>query len=667
MKNLIKIFSTIVVISNNAIAQTPLKIEADVAFNNQKAKGEYLVYKDYGTTVELKNIRKPLIFVEGLDANQDYKIPDLLQVLYKPYSSIAGLQTSLGDEINALGYDIIILNFNNGADFIQRNALLLEKLITEVNSKKLNDEQIVIVGYSMGGVVARYALAEMEKNNQEHNTKLFVSFDAPQKGAHVPFSVQALTLLFNGSAILPLLPDIQLQLNTLNSEASKQLLRYKLSSATQTSGNQPLNSDFIKFFDEMLALNQCNGFPIKCRNIGISLGSWSAQSQKYNQNGGNGDQHSGFPVAQINGANIVNNGGETLPIWDLSTCEFSGMFTMFLSNAPSKSYPSFSDRMNYTSLQNFEATPTFFLFNSGIPLLPTSFSRTWGYDSDLKPYDFSPGSYLDLYCAFIDNINDQIDCSFRIADNATFIPTISALCYNTTNLFENISSNTDKLDYTPFDNIIALESNASHRPDLSFGLTTPTQHVTINNWLLDELTNDYGTSCLKQNKIFTGIEPQYTNYVFKGAKNIELNDYVVNGNSKISLTANNEIVFNKETIINSTDEFVAEIGTCNAKACDYKTKEKVYRNNSIDFEELKIIANNHLTKIHPNPASSYLKIDIYEKATYSIIEVFGHKISSGYLNVGANRLPLDFVSGMYFIGIVKNSSKVKETYKLIKL
>ena len=40
----------------------------------------------------------------------------------------------------------------------------------------------MVIGYSMGGLIARYALAYMEEQGIAHETRLYVSYDAPQKG-----------------------------------------------------------------------------------------------------------------------------------------------------------------------------------------------------------------------------------------------------------------------------------------------------------------------------------------------------------------------------------------------------------------------------------------------------------------------------------------------------
>src|SRR5690606_23245346 len=79
------------------------------------------------------------------------------------------------------------------------NAMVLIKLIQEVNAELAtngSNEKIVIIGPSMGGQIARYALAYMEKRqalgvaDMDHNTRLYISFDSPHRGANIPISAQ---------------------------------------------------------------------------------------------------------------------------------------------------------------------------------------------------------------------------------------------------------------------------------------------------------------------------------------------------------------------------------------------------------------------------------------------------------------------------------------------
>jgi PGAP1-like protein len=106
-------------------------------------------------------------------------------------------------------YDFIFVDFSNGTDYIQRNSLLLQEVIRRVNQVKApigtKLYKNVVVGASMGGLVARHALASMEKQGENHCTHTYVSFDSPQKGANIPLSIQAMGWFFGATSDDPAL------------------------------------------------------------------------------------------------------------------------------------------------------------------------------------------------------------------------------------------------------------------------------------------------------------------------------------------------------------------------------------------------------------------------------------------------------------------------------
>ena len=71
-------------------------------------------------------------------------------------------------------------------------------MLRYINSIKQGNEPNVVIGPSMGGLITRYALAYMEQQlantgdnaKWNHETRLWVSFDAPHQGANIPFGVQ---------------------------------------------------------------------------------------------------------------------------------------------------------------------------------------------------------------------------------------------------------------------------------------------------------------------------------------------------------------------------------------------------------------------------------------------------------------------------------------------
>ena len=139
-------------------------------------------YKTYFRTNETVNsncsaaldIKKPIIIIEGFDIDKSIT-PSLIHDLYiNRYGA--------GTQLRNQGYDIITYNITSPIISIDVNAKLFAKFIQFVNNQKEGDEEIIIMGVSMGGLVTRHALTYMEENNIQHQTKLFISFDSPQAG-----------------------------------------------------------------------------------------------------------------------------------------------------------------------------------------------------------------------------------------------------------------------------------------------------------------------------------------------------------------------------------------------------------------------------------------------------------------------------------------------------
>lgn len=189
-------------------------ITATTSYNGYYGSATIYIRYASGTT-----ITKPLIVAEGFDTGiilnpeqeaGDNNIEDFL-------FNINTSNSSLSLETNQ--YDIIYVDWNNGVDFIQRNAFVLEEVIKWVNQNKSGSQQNVVLGQSMGGLIARYALKDMENKGLNHDTRLYVSHDAPQLGANTPLSVQysarhlrnmyiQTPLAFTaGDIILPLIQD----------------------------------------------------------------------------------------------------------------------------------------------------------------------------------------------------------------------------------------------------------------------------------------------------------------------------------------------------------------------------------------------------------------------------------------------------------------------------
>lgn len=118
-------------------------------------------------------ITKPLIVAEGFDTGLqgvenefgENNINSFIRGVNDPNSfNLEQLITGGTNEIfGDQDYDIIYVNWDNPRDYLERNAFVLEQVITWVNDQKVasgSTEQNVILGQSMGGIIARYALVD---------------------------------------------------------------------------------------------------------------------------------------------------------------------------------------------------------------------------------------------------------------------------------------------------------------------------------------------------------------------------------------------------------------------------------------------------------------------------------------------------------------------------
>jgi hypothetical protein len=123
----------------------------------------------FATNNPSKTILKPLIVVEGFDsgimgAENELGENDLSDFFRQVYSN-GGF--NLPVQIDT--YDIIYINFNKGRDDLKRNAYLVEDIIKYVNAEKTSVGSTtpnVIIGQSMGGVIARYGITRTSPSNQ---------------------------------------------------------------------------------------------------------------------------------------------------------------------------------------------------------------------------------------------------------------------------------------------------------------------------------------------------------------------------------------------------------------------------------------------------------------------------------------------------------------------
>ena len=254
---------------------------------NYPGEGEYQIFLSADNILD-----KPIIVVDGFDPGDTRDINGL-------YSSLDFVGTSgnqnLADLVRAEGFDVVILNFptyvraadneniDGGADFMERNAMILVELINIINLDKAanNPEQNVIIGPSMGGLISRFALNYMQANTIDADTRLYISFDSPHHGANVPIGLQHQLnfLAFNSTnGVTEVQPIIN---GLLKSPAARQLLTDHIEA--HLSGTDLVTVDptiklptahpFRTIFEASINSLTPSGFPENIRNVSIINGS----------------------------------------------------------------------------------------------------------------------------------------------------------------------------------------------------------------------------------------------------------------------------------------------------------------------------------------------------------------------------------------------------------
>jgi len=137
------------------------------------------------------------------------------------------------------GFRVFVVESVDNNQSVAKNSLIVERYLTAGETGPFqtymrNGTRGVVIGFSMGGIIARHALTKLEFENRDHHTSLYVSMDAPHRGAFLPSSLELVTRTLNGAAQKKIIGEIfkgenldqRLEdgVEALNSEAARELL-----------------------------------------------------------------------------------------------------------------------------------------------------------------------------------------------------------------------------------------------------------------------------------------------------------------------------------------------------------------------------------------------------------------------------------------------------------
>ncbi len=238
-------------------------------FENQVFNANaYTLWSDDGV------LDKPFIFVEGIDfsmthstyANGDFGWCQFMGLDAENYPMLAN-SSQLYTALRSRGYDLILIDFDDGAADIRGNAQALKRLISLCNLYKVGSEELVIAGASMGGQVARIAISELESSGNTVCAGAYISMDSPHLGANIPIGLQAgIDFLAEFSA------DAESFVSSaLDRPAAQQLLIYQWLDSEGNVDHPWKREEYMNYLNQL-------PFPSSTFNVAIANGNIAGQS-----------------------------------------------------------------------------------------------------------------------------------------------------------------------------------------------------------------------------------------------------------------------------------------------------------------------------------------------------------------------------------------------------
>jgi len=239
---------------------------------------------------------QPLILVEGFEGGSWVNgFPELVPGNHYGYGDLhwASMSTgffparyaqlgelpSLLDSLDREGMDLVFVDYETNHASVEKNALALISILEQV--KRITDSTrtalgsppfqstMHVLGASMGGLIARVALRQMELNGCCHGVASFGTLSTPHTGANIPLSVQ--NALLDGVQRGNLLGQMETQRQqlqyVLRSPAAAQMLTYHVDPILEQE-----HRALRRFLDSL-------GLPRETRNYAITNGSLTGQRQ----------------------------------------------------------------------------------------------------------------------------------------------------------------------------------------------------------------------------------------------------------------------------------------------------------------------------------------------------------------------------------------------------
>lgn len=199
-----------------------------------------------------RSVQHPLLMAEGFPGGYAC---DYLHDVMNQHGTL--------DALRVAGYDVVLLGFDQGAGRIQDNASVYVDAVQQLQA--LTPQPLVAAGMSMGGLVARYALAWMEQHGLPHRTRLFFTFDTPHQGAYTAVAAQFFARACAG--VLGGAAQLEALLQTVANQQFVKLWLERDVGGAWTCAESPLRAQFLQ------DLAAVGGWPMQPFKLGLACGN----------------------------------------------------------------------------------------------------------------------------------------------------------------------------------------------------------------------------------------------------------------------------------------------------------------------------------------------------------------------------------------------------------
>lgn len=435
--------------------------------------------------------KQPFIYVEGLDSPLDtvgengFGRQYASNLFNGPSQFICPMSKQILSD-----YDFYYVDFQDGTATVEDKAKLLCEAIRVVNEIKNVNKPNIVFGSSMGGLVARYCLRDMELSGEYHGTSVLICQDTPNLGANAPlgvlYGVHCISEIYD--RYVKRFKDLKDNLGELNnlvhSPAAKQLLYNYI----DESGNID-NTEHNRLISKLSSMGFPRGDNGTMRCLAISNGC--EQISK-----------AGVPLLEMTGSITPDQFVEIL-----GNCLVSSLgpavywVTRDIKSALLSIVPGSNKILLWAQVNPTGATSPVchvkFRFKKKILWLVNAYETFYEYKkyapTGLLNYDLMKGSYYDRRIVHEGNFDqrykfdwEKFNIHIEAVDKVLFIPTASALAIGEGKTSLNMTDYTYQFvngirpvapKHTPFHDFYISEKSEMHT---SF-------NDKMNKWLKDQL------------------------------------------------------------------------------------------------------------------------------------------------------------------------------------